>query len=89
MPEPEHMPSDLPEPHRSLDLCGDVCPITFAKTKIVLEEMEVGHVLQVILDYEPASRNVPRSVSLYGDEVLSVRQVAPGRWEVLIRKRVP
>jgi len=78
----------LPEPDHVIDLRGDVCPITFAKTKIALEEMRVGEVLLVRLDYEPASRNVPRSAAMYGDEVLAVRQVGEGEWEVLIRKRV-
>lgn len=75
-------------PDREIDLRGDVCPITFAKTKIALEDMEVGQILRVLLDYEPATRNVPRSVTMYGDEVLRVAEVAPGQWELLIRKRV-
>ncbi|MEW8977246.1 MAG: sulfurtransferase TusA family protein [Symbiobacterium sp.] len=78
----------VPPPDRILDLRGDVCPITFAKTKIALEEMAVGQVLLVRLDYEPATRNVPRSAQLCGDEVLAVRAVGEGEWEVVIRKRV-
>lgn len=74
---------------RTLDLRGDVCPITFAKTKIALEEMALGEILRVRLDYEPSSRNVPRSTAMYGDEVLAVHILAPGEWEVVIRKRVP
>ena len=78
----------LPQPDRVIDLRGDVCPVTFAKTKIALEEMRIGEVLLVRLDYEPASRNVPRSAALYGDEVLAVRQAGESEWEVLLRKRV-
>lgn len=78
----------LPVVDRELDLRGDVCPVTFAKTKIALEEMEIGQVLCVYLDYEPATRNVPRSVQMYGDEVLVVRATGPAEWEILIRKRV-
>lgn len=81
-------PGTLLQPDRVLDLRGDVCPVTFAKTKIALEEMRIGEVLLVRLDYEPATRNVPRSAELYGDEVLAVRQVGDREWEVLIRKRV-
>ncbi|BAD40463.1 sulfurtransferase TusA family protein [Symbiobacterium thermophilum] len=78
----------LPQPDRAIDLRGDVCPVTFAKTKIALEEMQIGQVLLVRLDYEPATRNVPRSAELYGDEVLAVRQVGEREWEVWLRKRV-
>jgi len=80
--------SHVPTPSRTIDLRGDVCPITFAKTKIALEEMHVGEVLRVVLDYEPATRNVPRSAEMYGDEVLHVGEISPHEWEVLIRKRV-
>ncbi len=79
---------ETPAVDRVLDLRGDVCPITFAKTKIALEEMAVGQVLRVLLDYEPATRNVPRSVQMYGDEVLAVNSLGPSEWEVLVRKRV-
>lgn len=79
----------LPQCHREIDLRGDVCPLTFAKTKIALEEMEVGQVLKVVLDYEPATRNVPRSAAMYGDEVLHVGAAGTLLWEVLIRKVVP
>lgn len=78
----------FPTADRQLDLRGDVCPITFAKTKIALEEMAIGQVLRVLLDYEPATHNVPRSTAMYGDEVLHVGATAPAEWEVLIRKRV-
>lgn len=77
-----------PQSDQVIDLRGDVCPITFAKTKIALEGMELGEILLVRLDYEPSSRNVPRSVALYGDEVLAVRPIGEGQWEVVIRKRV-
>lgn len=86
---PESAGASLPPSQREIDLRGDVCPLTFAKTKIALEEMEVGQVLRVLLDYEPATRNVPRSAAMYGDEVLHVGPIGAAAWEVLIRKLVP
>lgn len=77
-----------PRPDRELDLRGDVCPITFAKTKIALEEMAVGQVLRVLLDYEPATRNVPRSCEMFGDKVLHVAPLGETEWEVYIFKQV-
>lgn len=85
MPEPA---TNLPAADQTIDLRGDVCPLTFAKTKIALEEMDLGQVLRVLLDYEPATRNVPRSAAMYGDQVLHVGPVSPGLWEVYIRKAV-
>lgn len=73
---------------RELNLFGDVCPVTFAKTKIALEEMAIGQVLCVLLDWEPATRNVPKSVELYGDEVLALDSLPSGGWALWIGKRV-
>jgi tRNA 2-thiouridine synthesizing protein A len=75
-------------PDRTIDLRGEVCPMTFAKTKIALEEMTVGQLLRVLLDYEPATRNVPRSVELYGDQVLAIHVTSDTEWAVMIMKCV-
>lgn len=84
---PDH-PTPNPRPDHTIDLRGDVCPITFAKTKIALEDMALGQILCVLLDYEPATRNVPRSAEMYGDKVLTVRPVDDHLWEVFILKQV-
>ncbi|RUM58608.1 MAG: hypothetical protein DSY59_05540, partial [Persephonella sp.] len=46
---------------RELDLRGEVCPFTFVKSKLIIEQMNVGEVLKVILDYYPSVENVPKS----------------------------
>jgi tRNA 2-thiouridine synthesizing protein A len=53
-----------PHTDKRLDLKGKVCPMTFVYTKIALEEMEPGQILEVILDYAPSFTNVPRSIKL-------------------------
>lgn len=72
---------------QTLDIRGEVCPYTYVKTLLALEEMDAGQVLRVRLDYEPATRSVPRSVTIQGNEVLSVVAAHPGEWEILICKR--
>ena len=72
---------------QTLDIRGEVCPYTYVKTILALEEMQPGQVLRVQLDYEPATRSVPRSATIQGDEVLSVTTTLPGEWEILVRKR--
>ena len=53
-----------------VDVTDVVCPITFVKTKVALEELDEGQILQVhINDGEPV-QNVPRSVKEEGHEVL-------------------
>ncbi|MCS6963129.1 sulfurtransferase TusA family protein [Thermoflexus sp.] len=76
-------------PNLELDIRGEVCPYTYVKTRLALEEIEVGQVLRVLVDYEPATHNVPRSVRLQGDEVLKVEPVGERTWAIWIRKRNP
>ena len=79
---------DNPTPDRELDIRGEVCPYTFVKTKLALEEMQPGQVLRVLVDYEPATRNVPRSVTVQGDEVLGVETCGASEWVITVRKLV-
>lgn len=73
---------------REIDLKGEVCPYTFVKSKLVMEEMEVGQVLRVIVDYLPSATNVPRSMKNEGQEVLEVAPLNDSDWRITIRKLV-
>ena len=55
-----------------LDITSDVCPITFVKTKLLIERMNSGEVLEVRLTEGEPLENVPRSVSDKGHKVLSL-----------------
>jgi tRNA 2-thiouridine synthesizing protein A len=77
-----------PTPDRELDIRGEVCPYTFVKTKLALEQMQLGQVLRVLVDYEPATKNVPRSVKLQGDEVLNIELCGASEWSITVRKLV-
>jgi TusA-related sulfurtransferase len=72
---------------RELDIRGDVCPFTFVKSKLVLEQMEEGQVLRVIVDYKPSAENVPKSMREEGQEVLAVNQIGENTWEIIVRKK--
>ncbi|EEP61130.1 sulfurtransferase TusA family protein [Sulfurihydrogenibium yellowstonense] len=71
---------------KELDLKGEVCPFTFVKSKLIIEQMDTGQVLRVILDYKPSVENVPKSMEMEGQEVLAVNQIGENLWEVLVRK---
>jgi tRNA 2-thiouridine synthesizing protein A len=71
---------------RELDIRGEVCPFTFVKSKLVLEQMELGEVLRVVLDYPPSVENVPKSMREEGQEVLAINKLDNNTWEILIRK---
>lgn len=58
----------------SIDLRGVMCPINFVKTKLKLESMENGEVLEVILDSGEPIQNVPKSIKEEGHKILEVRK---------------
>ena len=72
---------------QELDLRGEVCPYTFVKSKLAIEDMEIGEVLQVILDHMEAVDNVPKSMTNEGQQVLGVDQINETDWAVTILKQ--
>jgi tRNA 2-thiouridine synthesizing protein A len=71
-----------------LDLAGELCPFTFVRTKLALEDLPIGALLRVIVDHEPAIRNIPRSAAEWGQDVLGVTALAERTWAIDLRKRV-
>ncbi|PIW25853.1 MAG: sulfurtransferase TusA family protein [Rhodospirillales bacterium CG15_BIG_FIL_POST_REV_8_21_14_020_66_15] len=55
-----------------LDITNDICPMTFVKTKLFLERLGPGALLEVRLKGPEPLGNVPRSVRDHGHEVLSL-----------------
>jgi TusA-related sulfurtransferase len=72
---------------RELDIRGEVCPFTFVKSKLVLEQMKEGEILRVVIDYEPSAENVPKSMREEGQEVLAVNKIGDSLWEIIVRKK--
>lgn len=69
-----------------VDITDVVCPVTFVKAKVALEELEAGQVLSIRMnDGEPA-QNVPRSIKDEGHQVLKLRRNDDGTYELLVRK---
>lgn len=69
-----------------LDLSGVLCPMNFVKTKLELEEMEAGQILEVIIDDGEPVRNVPRSVKAEGHKVLELEETPDGHYSLVIEK---
>lgn len=77
-----------PAPDATIDLCGEICPFTFVRTKLALEALPFGGVLRVVVDHAPAARNIPRSATEWGQEVLAVRPLDERRFAIDLRRRV-
>ncbi len=72
--------------NQKIDIRGDVCPYTFVKSKLALEGLKSGQVLEVIVDHTPATENVPRSMEAEGHNVLEVAKIGEHEWRIVIQK---
>ena len=76
-----------------IDITGDVCPLTFVKTKLLLEKMPPGAIATVRLKGVQPLDNVPRSVRAHGHEVMSLEpedgDADPRRPHILTIRRGP
>jgi len=73
---------------KKLDIKGVKCPYTLVKSKLAIESIEVGQVLEVTLDYPEAADSIPTAMLNYGHSVLKVEKINPEDWIVLIKKEV-
>jgi TusA-related sulfurtransferase len=62
-----------------LDVTGEVCPMTFVRTKLLIEKMSTGQTAVVCLNSGEPLANVPRAVREHGHAVLDLSPVDPAR----------
>ena len=53
-----------------IDITTDTCPMTFVKTKLRLEKMRTGEILEVLLNQGEPLKNVPLSAEELGYIIL-------------------
>lgn len=69
-----------------LDLMGVPCPLNFVKTKLTLESMEAGSILEVVLDDGEPITNVTASVKEEGHQILKVEKISE-HWKLVIKRQ--
>ncbi|MDH3347753.1 MAG: sulfurtransferase TusA family protein [Desulfobulbaceae bacterium] len=79
--------SDQVNIDKELNIKGEVCPYTFVKTKLAMETLSPGQVLKIILDHDPASVNVPKSLRGEGHEVLDLSKNENDDWVIIVQKK--
>lgn len=70
-----------------LDITKEVCPITFVKTKLLIERMAAGSTAEVRLNSGEPAENVPRSLEELGHEVLELKPESEGSGVFRLRVR--
>jgi len=72
-----------------LDIRGEVCPMTFVLTKLTLEKLEEGSIIEVHLDFPAALKNIPESCKRQNlAEVIEIKEMNPEKheWMLLLKK---
>jgi TusA-related sulfurtransferase len=72
---------------RVLDITGEVCPMTFVRTRLALDALAPGQTLLVLLRGDEPRRNVPRTAAEQGHEVLAQETDAAGITRLRLRRR--
>jgi TusA-related sulfurtransferase len=73
---------------KKLNIKGVVCPYTLVKSKLAVEDIEVGQVLEIVLDWPEASESIPKAMLNYGHSVLKIEKINDTDWVIQIKKEV-
>lgn len=69
-----------------LDITKEHCPMTFVKTKLELEKLNKGDILEVVLKEGEPLENVPKTVTEQGNKVLEIKNIQDDIYMVIIEK---
>jgi TusA-related sulfurtransferase len=67
-----------------LDITKEHCPMTFVKTKLELEKLNKGEILEVVLKKGEPLENVPSSAEEQGYIVKEIIQMDEEKYKVII-----
>jgi TusA-related sulfurtransferase len=74
------------QPDGTLDISGEVCPMTFVRTRLALDRLAPGQTLLVLLRGDEPRRNVPATAASQGHQVLAQETAADGLTRLLLRR---
>ncbi len=76
--------SSVSTPDAQLDLRGTPCPINFVRTKLRLQQMLAGELLEVWLDAGEPIEQVPDSLTMAGYQIEQITDCS-GYFSLLVR----
>ena len=69
-----------------VDITDKVCPLTFVKAKVALEELDDGEVIAIRMNDGEPVQNVPRSVKEEGHQILKLVDNEDGTYDLIVKK---
>ncbi|MGN0482193.1 MAG: sulfurtransferase TusA family protein [Lachnospiraceae bacterium] len=70
----------------TVDITDKVCPLTFVKAKVALDELEDGEILSIHLNDGEPVQNVPRSLKEEGHQILKLNDNGDGTFDLIVKK---
>ena len=70
----------------TVDITDKVCPMTFVKAKVAIDELDDGDILAVRMNDGEPVQNVPRSFKEDGHKVLKLTDNDDGTYTLYVRK---
>ena len=70
----------------TVDITDVVCPVTFVKAKVALEELDEGQILCIRMNDGEPVQNVPRSIKEEGHQILKLDDNEDGTYTLYVKK---
>lgn len=70
----------------TVDITDKVCPLTFVKAKVVIDELEDGEVIAIRMNDGEPVQNVPRSIKEEGHQILKLVNNEDGTYNLIVKK---
>jgi TusA-related sulfurtransferase len=73
-------------PDYFLDVTDKMCPMTFVKTKLLMERMAAGETAEIRLRAGEPLENIPRSLIELRQEIIDMQEESDGIWRLIFRR---
>lgn len=70
----------------TVDITDKVCPLTFVKAKVAIDELEDGEVIAIRMNDGEPVQNVPRSIKEEGQQILKLVNNEDGTYNLIVKK---
>ena len=69
-----------------VDITDKVCPMTFVKAKVAIDELDDGEILAIRMNDGEPVQNVPRSMKEEGHQILMLTDNEDGTYTLYVKK---
>ena len=70
----------------TVDITDVVCPMTFVKAKVAIDELDDGEVIAIRMNDGEPVQNVPRSIKEEGHQILKLVNNEDGTYTLVVKK---